>query len=81
MTGTTIKNEVTNLGGKRITSGDIGSGKSVHMTEEGMPIKYFYGYKTIGIFQSNEEIEQYNAMAAAASGDAKEEVSGKCSSG
>ena len=41
------------------------------MTEEGMPIKYFYGYKTIGIFQSNEEIEQYNAMAAAASGDAK----------
>lgn len=71
LTGTTIKNEVTNLGGKRITSGDIGSGKSVHMTEEGMPIKYFYGYKTIGIFQSNEEIEQYNAMAAAASGDAK----------
>lgn len=41
LTGTTIKNEVTNLGGKRITSGDIGSGKSVHMTEEGMPIKYF----------------------------------------
>ena len=27
LTGTTIKNEVTNLGGKRITSGDIGSGK------------------------------------------------------
>ena len=44
-----------------------------------MPIKYFYGYKTIGIFQSNEEIEQYNAMAAAASGDAKGKaaVSGK----
>ncbi len=37
------------------------------MTEEGNANQYFYGYKTIGIFQSNEEIEQYNAMAAAAS--------------
>ena len=66
LTGTTIKNEVTNLGGKRITSGDIGSGKSVHMTEEGMPIKYFYGYKNVLVFSKvMEEIEQYNAMAVA----------------
>lgn len=65
-TGTTIKNEVTNLGGKRIASGDIGSGKNVQMTEEGMPIKYLYGYKVIGIFQNDEEIAEYDRKAAEA---------------
>ena len=68
LTGTTIKNEVIDLGGKRIASGDIGAGKSVQMTEEGMPIKYFYGYKVIGIFQSDEQIKAYNDKAAAMSG-------------
>ncbi|MCP3895748.1 MAG: TonB-dependent receptor [Bacteroides sp.] len=68
LTGTTIKNEVIDLGGKRIASGDIGAGKSVQMTEEGMPIKYFYGYKVIGIFQSDEQIKAYNDKAAALSG-------------
>ena len=70
LTGTTIKNEVISLGGKRIASGDIGAGKSVQMTEEGKPIKYFYGYNVIGIFQNEAQIKEYNERAAAATGNA-----------
>ena len=69
LTGTTIKNEVISLGGKRIASGDIGAGKSVQMTEEGKPIKYFYGYNVIGIFQNEAQIKEYNERAAAATGN------------
>lgn len=69
LTGTTIKNEVISLGGKRIASGDIGAGKSVQMTEEGKPIKYFYGYNVIGIFQNEAQIKDYNERAAAATGN------------
>ena len=68
-TGTTISNKVINLGGKRIPKGDVGSGRLVSMTEEGKSIGYFYGYKTAGIFQSQAEIDRYNAMAAEASND------------
>lgn len=70
LTGTTIKNKVISLGGKRIASGDIGAGKSVQMTEEGKPIKYFYGYNVIGIFQNEAQIKDYNERAAAATGNA-----------
>ena len=69
LTGTTIKNEVISLGGKRIASGDIGAGKSVQMTEEGKPIKYFYGYNVIGIFQNEGQIKEYDERAAAATGN------------
>ena len=69
LTGTTIKNEVISLGGKRIASGDIGAGKSVQRTEEGQPIKYFYGYNVIGIFQNEAQIKEYNERAAAATGN------------
>lgn len=68
-TGTTINNKVLGLGGKRIPKGDIGGGKLVTMTEEGKSIGYFYGYKTAGIFQSQGEIDRYNAMAAEKSGN------------
>ena len=29
------------------------------MTEPGQPIGYFYGYKTDGVFQTQEEIDNY----------------------
>jgi TonB-linked SusC/RagA family outer membrane protein len=60
-TGTTIKNEVTKLG-KDIPKGDVGSGLLVTMTREGYPIGSFYGYETIGIFQSPDEIDYYNSL-------------------
>ena len=65
-----IKNEVTGLGegGQPISSGNVfGAGDFVSYTEIGMPIAYFYGYETGGIFQTNEEadanISQPNAQA------------------
>lgn len=68
-TGTTIRNRVSKLGGMRIPKGDIGSGRLISMTEEGKPIGYFYGYQVEGIFQSPEEIAQYNTKAAEISGN------------
>ncbi|MDR1682456.1 MAG: TonB-dependent receptor, partial [Candidatus Symbiothrix sp.] len=56
-----IKNKVTNLGsgnepvwGARLTEESIGD--YVTKTEAGMPIAYFYGYVTDGIFQTSEEV-------------------------
>lgn len=68
-TGTSIHNQVQQLGGKRIPKGDIGGGKLASMTEEGKSIGHFYGYKTAGIFQSQDEIDRYNAMAAEKTGN------------
>lgn len=68
-TGTTIYNRVSKLGGMRIPKGDVGSGRLISMTEEGKSIGYFYGYQVAGIFQSQEEISQYNVGAAQSSGN------------
>lgn len=68
-TGTTIYNRVGKLGGMQIPKGDIGSGRLISMTEEGKSIGYFYGYEVAGIFQSEQEIQQYNAQAAEISGN------------
>ena len=58
-------------------------GKGIHlgyytytMTEPGMPIGYFYGYKTDGVFQTQEEIDNYKnngqvVMPGAKPGDLK----------
>ena len=62
-------NRVGKLGGMRIPKGDIGSGRLITMTEEGKSIGYFYGYQVEGIFQSQGEIDRYNALAAQISGD------------
>ena len=57
----TYKNKVKSLG-----SGANIPGKGIHlgyfsytMTEPGQPIGYFYGYKTDGVFQTQEEIDNY----------------------
>lgn len=68
-TGTTISNRVGKLGGVKIQKGDIGSGRLISMTEEGKSIGYFYGYQVAGIFQSEEEINRYNAMAVEKTGN------------
>ncbi len=68
-TGTSINNKVIDLGGKKIPKGDIGSGRSVSLTEEGISIGHFYGYKAIGLFQSTQQIADYDARAAQLSGN------------
>ena len=74
----TYRNKVESLG-----SGANIPGKGIHlgyytytMTEPGMPIGYFYGYKTDGVFQTQEEIDNYKnngqvVMPGAKPGDPK----------
>ncbi len=67
-----IKNEVTDLGtgGQPIATGNVfGAGDFVSYTEIGMPMAYFYGYETDGIFQTDEEAEAYGALPDAQAGD------------
>ena len=67
-----IKNEVTGLGegGQPISSGNVfGAGDFVSYTEIGLPIAYFYGYETGGIFQTNEEAEANTSLPNAQAGD------------
>jgi TonB-linked SusC/RagA family outer membrane protein len=67
-----IKNEVTGLGegGQAISSGNVfGAGDFVSYTEIGMPIAYFYGYETGGIFQTNDEADANTSQPNAQAGD------------
>ena len=67
-----IKNEVTDLGagGQPISTGNVfGSGDFVSFTEIGMPIAYFYGYETNGIFQTNESAISNTSQPNAQAGD------------
>ncbi len=52
---TTVKNEVTSLGSiPQIITG-IGGGQT-HRTIKGEPLGHYYGFKTDGLFQSQEEV-------------------------
>jgi TonB-linked SusC/RagA family outer membrane protein len=62
--GSTIHNEVLEIGGNSgidsvLVGGYLGNGIPVTRTEVGMPIGSFYGYKTDGVFQTQEEIDNY----------------------
>jgi len=60
---TTLKNEVTYLNPvvKEIAGSNVGTGWSATAFKEGFPIWYFRGYKTDGIFQDQQQIDQYIA--------------------
>lgn len=53
----TVKNEVLSLGNGEPIAGGYYYGGNATRTEEGEPIGYFYGYKTDGVFQSQQEID------------------------
>ncbi|MCV9385520.1 SusC/RagA family TonB-linked outer membrane protein [Reichenbachiella ulvae] len=60
----TLKNEVTYLDPNypKIAGANIGTGwGGVTQFEEGYPVWYFSGYKTAGIFQNQQEIDDYVA--------------------
>ena len=52
-------NEVLSLGGGQPLYGVGYDNKTITKTEVGQPVGYFYGLKTNGIFQSQEEIDNY----------------------
>lgn len=59
---TTINNEVTFLNSlvpDRIGGTGVGTGWTASYFEEGFPVWYFSGYKTDGIFQTQEDIDRY----------------------
>jgi len=56
----TYKNKIKSLGGGEPIHGSTHLGNMTHTrTEEGMPIGYFFGWKTDGIFQTQGEIDSY----------------------
>ena len=72
--GTTIHNEVLNIGGNSgvdsvLVSGYLGNGIPVTLTSVGKPVGAFYGYVTDGIFQTQAELDAYPHMSQAGVGD------------
>ena len=55
----TYSNKVLSLGGGQPLYGVGYDNKTITKTEEGQPVGYFYGLKTDGIFQSQQEIDNY----------------------
>ena len=71
LTLSTVNNEVQALGQGRsdIIGGKLDNGKMTTRTVVGESIGSFYGYKTDGIFQNKEEIENYPSLGNAKPGD------------
>ncbi len=72
--GSTIHNEVLEIGGNSgvdstLIGGYLGDGRPVTLSRVGLPIGAFYGYKTDGIFQSEEELTAYPHSSQAGVGD------------
>lgn len=55
----TLKNKVLSLGGGEPIPGGGWISYTTTLTEEGMPIGYYYGFKTNGVFQSQSEVDSY----------------------
>ncbi|GLR18077.1 SusC/RagA family TonB-linked outer membrane protein [Portibacter lacus] len=74
--GTTIKNEVTNIGqgfgaDSLLIGGDLGNGQRVSRSSVGNPIGYFYGYEVEGVFQNQAEVENSPSLFGQKPGDLK----------
>ena len=83
-----VKNEIKNLGNQTgyIDKESLPTLGTVSRNENGYPIGYFFGYKAIGVFQTQEEIDSYISPATgkpiqpnAAPGDTKfEDLTYRC---
>ncbi|MFN8258253.1 MAG: TonB-dependent receptor [Bacteroidales bacterium] len=70
----TVHNEVLSVGGNSgidsvLQGGYLGDGRSVTQSRKGLPIGAFYGYKTNGLFQTQEELDDYPHNSQAGVGD------------
>ena len=56
-----VKNEIKNLGNQTgyIDKESLPTLGTVSRNQNGYPIGYFFGYKAIGVFQTQEEIDNY----------------------
>lgn len=64
----TFKNKVLSLGGGEPIPGGGWISSTTTLTEENMPIGYYYGFKTNGIFQNQSEVDA-SGQAGASAGD------------
>ncbi|MFC6100451.1 SusC/RagA family TonB-linked outer membrane protein [Olivibacter domesticus] len=55
----TLTNKVLALGASQAIYGSTFRGNTLVRTTTGLPIGYFYGYKTAGLFQSDAEVNSY----------------------
>lgn len=74
MVGNTVHNEVQAIGGNSgvdslLIGGALANGQSVTLSRVGKPIGAFYGYETDGIFQNEEDLENYPHLSQAGVGD------------
>ena len=74
--GSTIHNEVLEVGGSSgidsvLLSGALGNGIQVTQSRVGLPIGAFFGYKTDGVFQNEDELAAYPHSSSAGVGDLK----------
>jgi TonB-linked SusC/RagA family outer membrane protein len=72
--GSTLYNEVLEIGGSSgidsvLVGGYLNNGLPVTQSEIGLPIGAFYGYRTDGVFQTQEELNAYPHMSDAGVGD------------
>jgi len=72
--GSFIKNEVLDLGqgfgaDSVIVAGDLGNGQRVSRTVVGFPVGFFYGYEVQGVFQNDEQLNQFPRLSAQGVGD------------
>lgn len=68
-----VKNTMTDQGPDRVGLNSLGGGLGgqVSYRENGRPYGFFYGYKTDGVFQNEDEIAKYPHMAGVQPGDLK----------
>ncbi len=74
--GTTIKNNVTDIGqgigaDSLLIGGDLGNGQQVARTAVGYPIGFFYGYEVEGVFQNEAEVDNSATLFGQDVGDLK----------
>jgi len=80
--GSTVKNEVLEMGrlagpGSFLPGGSLGNGQLVTRTEVGLPIGAYYGYRTVGVFQSEAELSSLPSLANQEVGDLRfEDING-----
>lgn len=68
------KNKVLEVGvDKRPIYGSAANANNAFVTQPGYPVASFYGYKYIGVFQSQEELDKYPHLAADKVGDGRYE--------
>jgi TonB-linked SusC/RagA family outer membrane protein len=65
----TFKNEVLTLGGGEPIYATAHLGETITKTEEGMPVGYYFGWVTDGIFQTQEEVDNSPQKGLSSPGD------------